>query len=200
MKNVSRDISVVTVALLLLLIPFSLHASEVTGKVQATVDGVLDVLREQSLQGPSKKEERRAKLRSIISGRFSYEEMSKQSLAIHWRKRSEAEKKEFVSLFSNLIETAYIEKIEGYTDEEILYTGERVKDRHAEVLTTIVSKGTEIPINYRLFRTRGGDWMVYDLVIEGVSLVSNYRLQFSSTIRTSSYEGLVGQLREKMAE
>jgi phospholipid transport system substrate-binding protein len=198
MRNVSRVVAVI-VALLLLLTPFSICASEITDKVRTTVDRVLEVLKEESLKGPEKKEERRARIRDIIKERFSFEEMSRQSLARHWRKRSDAEKSEFVSLFSDLIENSYIDKIEGYRDEEILYAGERVKNNRAEVSTKVISKGTEIPINYRLFRTKGGDWMVYDIVIEGVSLVSNYRSQFSSTIRSSSFNGLMEQLREKTA-
>ena len=195
MTTKSRFIAI-TVLLLLISTPFTLQASEITGKVRSTVDGVLVILKDQSLMVPEKKEERRGRLRNLILKRFSFKEMSKRSLARYWRERSDAEKKEFVSLFSDLIENSYIEKIERYTDEEILYVGEKSSDGRAVVKTVIISKGNEIPINYSLMKTEN-DWMVYDIVIEGVSLVSNYRSQFSSTIRTSSYKGLVEQLREK---
>lgn len=188
----------ITVAMLLLLMstPFTLHASEVTEKVRSTVDGITNILRDQSLRSPGKQEERRARIRNLIQERFSFEEMSKRSLARHWKERSDEEKKEFVSLFSDLIENSYIDKIERYTDEKIIYADEKRNDGRAVVKTVIISKGTEIPINYRLIKTTD-DWMVYDIVIEGVSLVSNYRSQFSSTIRATSYEGLVIKLREK---
>jgi len=188
----------ITVAMLLLLMstPFTLHASEVTEKVRSTVDGITNILRDQSLRSPGKQEERRARIRNLILERFSFEEMSKRSLARHWKERSDEEKKEFVSLFSDLIENSYIDKIERYTDEKIIYADEKRNDGRAVVKTVIISKGTEIPINYRLIKTTD-DWMVYDIVIEGVSLVSNYRSQFSSTIRATSYEGLVIKLREK---
>jgi phospholipid transport system substrate-binding protein len=199
MRNASIIVKM-TVAMLLLLTPISVCASEITDKIKKTVDEVLEVLKDESFKGEEKMEERRALLRGVVKERFSFQEMSRQSLARHWRGLSDAEKSEFVSLFSDLIESAYIDKVEGYTDEEILYTGERIKNSRAEVSTKVISKGTEIPINYRLFRTKDGDWMVYDIVIEGVSLVSNYRSQFSSTIRSSSFNGLMEQLREKTAE
>lgn len=195
MRTNSRFITV-AVLLLLMSTPFALHASEVTEKVRSTVDGIINILRDQSLNSPGKQEERRARIRNLILERFSFEEMSKRSLARHWRERSDKEKKEFVSLFSDLIENSYIEKIERYTDEEIIYADEKMSDGRAVVKTVIISKGNEIPIDYRLIKTTD-DWMVYDIVIEGVSLVSNYRSQFSSTIRATSYEGLVIKLREK---
>jgi len=188
----------ITVAMLLLLTltPVILHASEITDKVRSTVDGIINILKDQSLNAPGKKDERRARIRSLITERFNFEEMSKLSLARHWGDRSDEEKKEFISLFSDLIENSYIEKIERYTDEEIIYADEKRSGGRAEVKTVIISKGTDTHINYRLIKTTD-DWMVYDIVIEGVSLVSNYRSQFSSTIRATSYEGLVKKLREK---
>ena len=116
------------VLLFLMLIPFTLHASEVTDKVRSTVNGIIKVLREQTLKAPDKKEERRARIRNLILERFSFEEMSKRSLARHWKERSDEEKKEFVSLFSDLIEDSYIDKVEKYTDEEIIYAGEKSKE------------------------------------------------------------------------
>ncbi|MFQ5901470.1 MAG: ABC transporter substrate-binding protein [Thermodesulfobacteriota bacterium] len=134
----------------------------------------------------------------IIVESTTPEEMAKRSLARHWKKRSDIEKKEFVAIFTDLIEGSYIEKIEAYTDEEILYTGEKIDGRRAVVKTRIISKGTEIPIYYRLLESKDGNWMVYDIVIEGVSLIGNYRTQFSKIIRGSSYEELVKKIKAKL--
>lgn len=187
---------IVAALLILLSVPLRLNASDVTDKLRSTIDGVIDILRDDSLRRPDRQEERRSRIRKLIMQRFSFEEMSKRSLARYWRERSDSERMEFVSLFSDLIENAYIEKIERYTDEEIRYVGERMSGERAEVKTIVMSKGTQIPIDYRLIMI-GSDWMVYDIVIEGVSLVSNYRSQFSNTIRSSSYEDLVKKLKEK---
>ena len=198
MKFTSMIISV-TALLFLLSTPFTVYASDVTDRVRSTVEGVLNILKDQSLRSPEKKEGRRALMRNLIKDRFSFEEMSKLSLARHWRKRSAEERKEFVLLFSDLVESAYIDKIERYTDEEILYGAEKIKDGRAVVKTRIMSKGTEVPIDYKL-KKMDGDWKVYDILVEGVSLISNYRSQFSSIIRTSSYEELVIRLKEKTAK
>jgi len=198
MRTHSRFIAL-AVLLLFMSTPLTIHASEVTDKVRSTVDGIINILREETLRSPGKKEERRALIRNLILKSFSFEEMSKRSLARHWRERSDEEKKEFIALFSDLIENSYIEKVERYTDEEIIYAGEKRKDGRALVKTIIISKGNEIPINYKLIKTTD-DWMVYDIVIEGVSLVSNYRSQFISTIRATSYEELVVKLREKVGK
>lgn len=199
MKNDGKYLvgPVIVAALLILLsVPLRLNASDVTDKLRSTIDGVIDILRDDTLRRPDRQEERRSRIRKLIMQRFSFEEMSKRSLARYWRERSDSERMEFVSLFSDLIENAYIEKIERYTDEEIRYVGERMSGERAEVKTIVMSKGTQIPIDYRLIMI-GSDWMVYDIVIEGVSLVSNYRSQFSNTIRSSSYEDLVKKLKEK---
>jgi phospholipid transport system substrate-binding protein len=124
--------------------------------------------------------------------------MAKRSLGPAWNKRTPDEKKEFVSLFSDLLEDTYIRKIERYDHEKVLYTGERVEGSYAAVRTKVVTeKEVEIPVEYRIFR-KDGKWEVYDIIIEGVSLVNNYRTQFSDIIRSESYAGLVKRLKAKV--
>ena len=124
--------------------------------------------------------------------------MTKRSRAFHWRERSKEERKEFVALFSDLIENTYIRKIERYEHEKVLYTDERIEGAYAAVKTKVVTeKGVEIPVEYRIFR-KGGKWEIYDVIIEGVSLVNNYRTQFSSIISSDSYAGLIQRLKDKV--
>ncbi len=197
--NVRAKTLAVIIAAVVVLHGSAVTASEITDQLKETIDGVIAVLRDPSLKGEDKKQERRARIRSIVKERFSFEEMAKRSLGRHWRKRSKEERNEFVKLFSSLIENSYIDRIEQYSNEKVLFLNEKVIGRKAEVRTKVVSaKGTEIPINYRLFKDRSGRWRVYDVVVEGVSLVRNYRTQFDKTIRSSSYEDLVKDLRAKV--
>ncbi|MDI6729269.1 MAG: ABC transporter substrate-binding protein [Thermodesulfovibrionales bacterium] len=176
------------------------YADTPTQQVKQTVDKVLDILRNKELKKPEKTKERRALLRKTISERFDFEEMAKRSLALHWRKRTPEERKEFVPLYTDLLERSYIKKIESYTDEKILYIDEKINGEYSEVNTKIVTKrNVEIPIEYRLLR-KNGKWEVYDVIIEGVSLVNNYRTQFNKIIRTNSYEELVKRMKNKQEE
>ncbi len=177
--------------------PSLVRGSEATDQVKVAIDEVLEVLKDPALKGPEKKVERRDKIRGLIQKLFSFEDMAKRSLGKHWRKRTDEEKEEFVKVFGRLIENSYIGKLEAYTNEKVLYEQEIMKKKAVEVRTKVVTKkGTEIPINYRLLQ-RKGRWVVYDVVIEGVSLVRNYRTQFGTALRASPFEELVAQLRQK---
>jgi phospholipid transport system substrate-binding protein len=173
------------------------EAGEPMEQVRASVDKVLNILRDKELKKPEKTEVRREKIKTVVHERFNFDEMSKRSLAIHWAQRTPAEKKEFVDLFSDLLERSYTKKIEGYTDEQILYTAESVEGNYAIVKTKVLTKNkTEIPIDYRLIRANT-KWEIYDVVIEGVSLINNYRTQFNKIIRTQSYQELVKRMKSK---
>lgn len=168
-----------------------------TEQVKKTIDKVIEILNDKELKKPNRTEERRALLRKATEERFDYEEMAKRSLSIHWHKRTPHEKKEFVSLFSELLERSYINKIESYSDEKILYTDESIESHYSVVKTRIITKrNVEVPVDYRLLKT-GDQWKVYDIVIEGVSLISNYRSQFNKIIRKDSYDELVKRLKTK---
>jgi len=179
--------------------PSGAVAGPVTERVKTTIDGALAVLRDPALQGKALRAERRARIRSSIEETIDFTEMSRRALGLNWRKRTPAERKEFTVLFSELLENSYISKIEQQTDEKVLYLGERInkKGTRAMVKTKVVTSAAEIPIMYRMMN-KDGRWVAYDIVIEGVSLVSNYRTQFGKIIKRSSYEDLVGALRKKV--
>ncbi len=138
---------------------------------------------------------RRAAIRTAAAPAFDWREMASRSLGLHWQKRTEEERAEFVKVFGDLVERAHIAQLERYSGEAIKYIGERVEGDLALVNTRFVTKQSkEIPVDYRLIN-RDGRWRIYDLVVEGVSLVSNYRSQFDKAIRTSSYGELLKRLR-----
>jgi phospholipid transport system substrate-binding protein len=177
--------------------PLYAIAGEPTDQVKQTVDAVIQILNNKELKKPARVEERRAMIRETVEKRFDFEEMAKRSLARHWKDRTPQEKKEFTSLFSDLLEDTYIKKIERYEEEKVVYTDERIDGPYATVRTKIVTtKEMEIPVDYKIFK-KGQKWEVYDIIVEGVSLVNNYRTQFNQIIRSGSYEDLVQKLKKK---
>ncbi len=169
--------------------------------IQTTIDTVLETMRDKNLSHPDKKEERRDRIGALIRDRFHFEEMSKRSLAKHWKKRTAEEKTEFIKIFSDLLETSYISKIEAYTDEKISYDKERIKGKgkYGIVNTTIITKSVEIPIDYKLIR-KNDKWWVYDVVIEGVSFVSTYRSQYNKIIKRESFAKLIQSMKAKLIQ
>jgi phospholipid transport system substrate-binding protein len=169
--------------------------------MQSTIDSVLEIMRDKSLSVPDKKEERRARISAQLRERFHFKEMSKRSLAKHWKKRTPEEKAEFVKIFSDLLEASYISKIEAYTDEKITYDKETIKSKgkYSVVKTTIVTKTVEIPIDYKLI-SKKGKWWVYDVIIEGVSFVSTYRSQYNRIIKKESFAALIDSMKNKLKE
>jgi phospholipid transport system substrate-binding protein len=176
--------------------PFA-GASEITESLKDTIDKVIEVVSDEKLK--KDKPTRREKLREIIGERFNYKQMVRRSLAKDWDKRSDQEKEEFIVLYQKLLENSYASKIENFSDEKINYVGEKVKGNYAQVKTEIVRKDGVIAVDYNLLK-EDEEWMVYDFVIEGVSMVRNYRSQFSKIIRKDSYEVLVKKLSEKIDE
>lgn len=175
-------------------------AGEPTEQIKQSTDKILSIVKDPSLKGPSKDQERKRLIRQATNERFDWEEMARRSLGRHWVQRTTEEKKEFVSLFSGLVERTYMNKVEDYSGEKVQYAGEAREDDYAVVKVNIMTqKNQDIPIEYRL-QKEGNEWLVYDVSIEGVSLVNNYRTQFNSIIQQSSYENLVKRLKAKIAE
>jgi phospholipid transport system substrate-binding protein len=171
-----------------------------TDQLKASIDAVLRTLDDPALRQDARTTQRRGKVRAIANEIFDWPETAKRSLARHWSGRSDAERQEFVRLFGDLLERSYISQIEKYGGERITYAGEQIDGDQAVVRTKIITKqGTEVPVDYRMLR-RGDRWMVYDVVIEGVSMVSNYRTQFNKIIQTSSYAELVRKMKVKQDE
>lgn len=197
---VSRRGVVLAAGLLVLLAAPRAWAGAPTDQLKGEINRVIKVLGDPELKKESKLRERRAAVRKIANEIFDFGETAKRSLARHWTPRTPAEREEFVQLFADLLERSYITKIDLYGGERILYVGEVLDGDQAIVRTKLISKqATEIPVDYRMLR-RGDRWLVYDVVIEGVSLVANYRAQFNKIITTSSYRELVKKLRTKQGE
>lgn len=175
-------------------------ASSVQDQLKDTLDQILEILRDPVLKGEDHTvtEKRRASLRKLIYDKFSFDKMSQLSLARHWKDRTDEEKKTFIDLFGKLLEQTYVSKIESYTDEKVVFVKEFVNDKKAQVSTKVVTDTIEIPIDYRLYQTKDGIWLVYDVVIEGVSLVGNYRSQFDQILQKESYEKLLEELKNKI--
>jgi phospholipid transport system substrate-binding protein len=171
-----------------------------TDQLRGAVERVLKTLDDPALKGDARVGDRRVAVRKIANEIFDFSEIAKRSMARHWQPLSEAQRTEFVGLFADLLERSYISKIETYGGEKIQYTAERADGDFATVSTRIVTKnGTEVPVDYRMIK-RADRWLVYDVSIEGVSLVSSYRTQFNKIIQTTSYNGLVSKLRNKQDE
>ena len=173
-------------------------AGEPTDHVRKTTDKMITILSDPVLK--NNVEERRKMLRSTLNERFDWTEMAKRSLAEHWKSLTEEEKKEFVPLFTDLLENTYMNRIENYSGDKVNYDDEKVKGDYSLVKVTIFTdKQVEIPVAYKM-KKKGPEWMIYDVSIEGVSLVNNYRQQFDSVILSSSYQGLIEKLKEKTAK
>jgi phospholipid transport system substrate-binding protein len=169
-------------------------------QLKAQIDKVLKTLEDPELKKDSRGNARRTAVRKIADDIFDFQETAKRSLARHWQPRTAAERDEFVKLFSDLLERSYISKIELYGGEKIVYINDTVEGDQGVVRTKIITKsGAEVPVEYRMLK-RGDRWLVYDVVIEGVSLVANYRTQFNKIIQTSSYAELVKKMKVKQDE
>jgi phospholipid transport system substrate-binding protein len=169
-------------------------------ELRAAIDRVIKTVDDAELRKDGRARERRAAIRKIVGEIFDVNEAAMRSLGRHWQARTPAEREEFAHLFGDLLERSYVSKIELYRGERITYAGETIDGDQAAVRTRIVTKqGTEIPVDYRMFK-RGSRWRVYDVVIEGVSLIGNYRTQFNTIILSSSFEALVKKIKAKRDE
>jgi phospholipid transport system substrate-binding protein len=194
-----KMLSALGLGILLLMQPVLVAAGAPGDQVRQTVDKLLAILADPQLRGEDKENERREELRKVLYSRFDFTEMAKSALGPHWQRRSPEEQKEFVELFTSLLEGAYLDKIESYNGEKVQYLNETVDNDYAEVDTKIVDNhGQPFSVNYRL-RNGGGDWKVYDVVLENVSLVNNYRSQFNRVLAKSSFEELRKTMKEKLS-
>ena len=175
--------------------PASADAGAPTDQLRASVDQIVKILEDPGLKAEARAQDRRAAIRKEAQTVFDFGETAKRALGRHWQGLSEPDRREFTGLFTDLIERAYISKIERYSGERIAYAGESVEGGLATVRTRFVTKqGTEIPVDYRM-QQRGDRWLVYDVAVEGVSLINNYRTQFDKIIQTSSYAELVRKMK-----
>lgn len=175
----------------------SAQAGMPTDQIKGTVDKAVLVLKDPRLKPPAKVSERRDQLKQILFARFDFTEMAKRALGSNWRRRTAQEQEEFVRLFTEILERAYADIIESYTDEKIIYLNERIEGGFADVGSKILtSRGEEYSVSYKAHLV-SNEWKVYDVIAENISLVNNYRSQFNRVIANSSYEELLRRLRDK---
>ena len=174
------------------------YAGAPLGAVQTNVNKVLEVLRDPKLKGESAKRIKKEKLEAIYEQMFDEVELSMRTMGGNWNKLNPAQQKEFIQLYRQILEKAYIDKILSYTNEKIVFSKENMlSNNQAEVQTKVITSSKEIPISYKVI-LKGGTWEVYDVVIENVSLVQNYRSQFNSILAKNTPDQLLEILREKV--
>jgi phospholipid transport system substrate-binding protein len=185
---------------LFLFIPLTVMAGEPTERIRIVSDRLISIISDSALLAPEMAEKREQMIMETVNSVFDWEEFSRRALARHWAKRTDQEKREFVSLFGRLVKSAYMGKTRQYSDVSVQFTDEKIEGAYSKVSTNVItSSGTQIPFEYRMIK-KNGTWWVYDVYIEGVSLVNNYRSQFNSILARSSYEDLVKRLKEKVDE
>ena len=186
----------------ILIFPMMAVATEPMAVIKEPVDAVIAILNDPQYKVPGKKRLQRDEIWKTVRPMFDFEEISKRTVARNWKDFSEAEKTAFADVFAQFLGNTYIDKIQGeYHNERIAYIGQDFySDVYAEVKTQIVREALEIPVDYRMFKNKDGVWKVYDIIVEGVSLVKNYRTQFASILRNKTPAQLIEQLNEKLAE
>ena len=174
-------------------------AGSATDAIKEMVDQVFAVIDDEALTAPDRAKERLTLLEDIVARRFDFEEMGKRTLGSHWRTLNAGQQKEFVRLFQHFLSGTYAGSIDGYVGGHVEYVKERRKGAFAEVQTKIVTKKLAVPVDYRLLQ-RSNTWRVYDVVIDGISLVKNYRGQFGRILKTDSFDTLLEKLQNKVAQ
>jgi phospholipid transport system substrate-binding protein len=167
-----------------------------TSELKPVLNDLTAVLSDEDLKGKEHLAVRREKIMSLIKRGFDFREMSKRVLGKKWRQIDDKEKDNFTSLMTKLLENVYIGKLESYSGQQIEFVAETVKGQRAQVTTLVENRGAKIPVHY-IMRKNDSKWLVYDINIEGVSLVRNYREQFKSILRKDDYQGLVKVLEDK---
>jgi len=181
------------IAVLLLGLGSAAWAGQPTDQLRAYTDQVLKVLKNPALSLP----ERREAVRHLAGEVFEVSETARRALGPHWLQRTPAEREEFVKLFANLLEQTYISRIDDFGGEKLRYVSEQIDGNRAVVRARITTKtGTEVPVESRLLH-KESRWLIYDILVENLSLISNYRSQFDRVIRTTSYEELVSRLKSR---
>ncbi len=172
-------------------------AAEPTQVIRSAVDEILVILRDPKLKAPDRADEQRQRIAAVAEKFMDKKRFAQITLGRDWRKLDPKQQEEFTELYADLVEKTYIDRIREYTDEKVLITGEtKANDNKAEVSTVVVSKGKEIPVVYRMYND-GSRWRTYDVLVEGVSFVMNYRSQFNDILAKGSPESLLRQLRQK---
>jgi len=199
-EEVMKKLIVRMTFILCLIFPIPVFAGAPLEAVKGRVDEVLDVLRDPSLKAESARKARKDKIRGIAEKMFDFTELSKRTLGQNWNKFNPGQQEEFIKLYESLLEDAYADKIMAYTDEKIVFGKEvSLTEKTVEVQSTVQRKSGEVPIYYRVIM-KDGSWRVYDVVIEGVNLINNYRSQFREILANKPPESLLETLRKKVGK
>ena len=173
---------------------------EPTDQLKQTIDQVIAILTDPALKDTAKAEEKRKLLRQAADQRFDWQEMARRALARHWRERTDEEKQRFTALFADLLEKTYMKRVEGYSGEKVQYDAERVEGKYAIISVRVFdSNDMEIPVDYRL-KKKNAHWLIYDVYVEGVSLVNNYRTQFNTILAKAPFAELMEKLEAKISQ
>ena len=190
------------ISLAILLTRLNLPAAEAsptqtpTQTIKHTIGELLRVLDDEGLKAPGRAEDRRSAIEQVVRSRVSYEEMAKRALGTLWTSLTLQERQEFVDLFVQLLRDAFAGRITDYSGEQVVYLDEQFGESLAEVRTRLVGRKTDTEVDFRVVEA-GGEWLVFDVVIDGASIVSNYRAQFTKVMKEASYPGLVSQMRQR---
>jgi len=205
MNQVTRTIPAAVCALLFLVTgvfsvkPVAAANPDPTEQMRPFVQKIVNILTDPELQGDEQCSRRRQMVMDVARERFDFDEMSKRVLGRQWRELSDSEKKTFVGLFTTLLEHAYIGKIEDYSKQTVEFKSQRIRGDKAQVDTMLLDRDVAIPVSYIMILEKN-DWMVYDIVVEGVSLVRNYMDQFNEIIRKDGYDSLLARMKERIKE
>jgi phospholipid transport system substrate-binding protein len=195
-----RKLFVGLVVSFLLIIPPQVHAGMPLDTVKKHVNNVLEVLRDPALKGDAHKQTKEKKIEDISNEMFDYTALSRLTLSRNWKKFNAEQQKEFIKLYRDILEEAYMDRIMAYTNEKVVFAKETmISEKKAEVQTKIITKSADIPIAYRVY-LKDGQWKVYDVIIEGISLIKNYRTQFRDILAKNPPEEVLRILREKVSE
>ncbi|MDZ4785806.1 MAG: ABC transporter substrate-binding protein [bacterium] len=197
-SNLNAKLTAFTLTLILCLLTFVLNAvAEETplNLIKDTINKVVEV--NKRLSGETNLTERRKELRAIIAPYFDFDEMAKRSLGAHWETVTEIQRKDFIEVFSELLARTYLSRIDKVTTQIVEFQGEKITPPKASVKTTINYKGDSFPIEYKFLQEESA-WKVYDVVIENIGLVANYRNEFAGIIRKEKFEGLMEKLKKKL--
>ena len=190
----------VALALVLVALWGAAHVSadSITDRLRPEIERVVQTLEDPAFKAGGKAAERRLAVREITGPMFDWAEMARRTLGRHWERRTEAERAEFSALFRELVERAFMARIERYRGEKIVFTGESVEGDQATVRMRVLAPGGDVAIDYRL-AAQGDRWLIYDVVIDDLSVTSSYRSQFDGFLTKSSYEDLVRKMRERVS-
>jgi phospholipid transport system substrate-binding protein len=181
-------------------LPLTVSAGELADRVNKATDKLIEIFSDQTLDAPEMEEKRISMIRDAVDEIFDWEAFSRRTMGRHWRKLSPDEKNEFVSLFGRLLERTYLYKIKHYSGESIVFLNEKIDEKYGKLKAKIITEnGTDIPLDYHMIK-KNGTWFVYDVHIEGVSFVNNYRTQFNNILTKSSYKELKKLLESKLEE